>query len=252
MSDQWKRRVEADLEQAARIQKDLLPKASPGFDGFDIDGLNVPCYEVGGDYYDFIPVGAGRLGVVIADVSGKGIGAALHMASLRAALLAEVRTGLEIGPMAARLSEFVHKSSGPASFITFFFARLDRRTEELRYVNAGHIPPFVMRRDGRTLALGSSGFALGMFPGVTYEPGAIGLGPGDLAVLFTDGIPEARDARGADYAVERLVDFVRERRDLTAAEICRGVIEDVHGHAGAGQPCDDMTIVVIKRTAGRD
>jgi sigma-B regulation protein RsbU (phosphoserine phosphatase) len=247
MTDQWKRRVEADLEQAARIQKDLLPKGSPRLEGFDIGGSYVSCYEVGGDYYDFIPVDADRLGVAVADVAGKGIAAALHMASLRAALLAEVRPGSEIGPMAARLSEFVYKSSGPTGFITFFFAELDRRTGGMRYVNAGHNPPFVLRRDGRVLTLPSSGFALGMFPEAAYEAGETGLGPGDLAVLFTDGIPEGRDAGGMDYTVERLVDFIGQRRDRTADEICRAVLEDVHGHAGAGQPCDDMTIVVIKR-----
>ena len=246
-SERLLRRIEADLEQAARIQQDLLPKTSPRFEGYDISGINVPCYEVGGDYYDFVAIDADRIGVVIADVSGKGIGASLLMASLRAALLAEVHPGYELGRMAARLSDFVFKSSGPSSFITFFFGELDRRTGELRYINAGHNPPFILGRDGRILSLESSGFPLGMFSGAAYETIAVPFAPGDLAVLFTDGIPEGRNARSEDYTEDRLKTFVREHRALSAADICRKVIEDVHGYACAGEPCDDITLVVVKR-----
>ncbi|MGB8959504.1 MAG: SpoIIE family protein phosphatase, partial [Candidatus Aminicenantales bacterium] len=184
------RRVEADLAQAARIQKDLLPKESPKIEGFDISGVNVPCYEVGGDYYDFVPIGPDRMGVVIADVSGKGVSASLHMASLRAALLAEVRPDYDFGRMGGRLNDFVFKSSGPTSFVTFFFMELDRRTTQVRYVNAGHIPPFILDHDGHARSLESSGFPLGMFAGSTYESKSSTLAPGELAVLFTDGIPE--------------------------------------------------------------
>jgi hypothetical protein len=145
-SESLLKRIQADLEQAARIQRDLLPKADPRIEGYDVAGVNIPCYEIGGDYYDFIDIAAGRLGLVIADVSGKGISASLLMASLRAALLAEVRSGHSPDQLAARLSDFVHESSGPSSFVTFFFAELDLGTGELSYVNAGHNPPFVLDR----------------------------------------------------------------------------------------------------------
>jgi len=246
-SERLLRRIETDLEQAARIQKDLLPREGPRLEGYDISGLNIPCYEVGGDYYDFVPVDADRLGVVIADVSGKGISASLLMASLRAALLAEIHSGYDLGRMASRLNDFVFKSSDSSSFITFFFGELDRRTGEMRYINAGHNPPFVLRREGGTVALKSLGFALGMFPGATYEPGTVSCGPGDLAVLFTDGIPEGRNAQGRDYSEDRLQNLVRQYRGLSAAEICRKVIGDVHGFSSETQPCDDITLVVLKR-----
>jgi sigma-B regulation protein RsbU (phosphoserine phosphatase) len=242
------RRIEADLAQAARIQKDLLPKASPDLAGYDISGVNVPCYEVGGDYYDFVPIDPDRIGVVVADVSGKGISASLLMASLRAALLAEVRPDYDLGRMAARLSDFVYKSSGPASFVTFFFVELDRRTTLVRYVNAGHNPPFVLDRDGHARPLEISGFPLGMFAGSVYEARTSPLAPGELAVLFTDGIPEGRNDRGQDYSDDRFMAFVRERRALPAAEICREVISDVHGFSSGTEPCDDITLVVLKRT----
>ena len=246
------RRIEADLAQAARIQRDLLPKESPRFSGFDIAGLNVPCYEIGGDYYDFVPIDPDRLGIVIADVSGKGISASLLMASLRAALLAEMGPDYDLGRMASRLSDFVYKSSGPTSFITFFFGEIDRRTPDLRYVNAGHNPPFVLSGDDQAHSLGSSGFPLGMFAGAAYEIRSARLAPSDLAVLFTDGIPEGRNAAGEDYSEGRLMTVVRDNRAAPAEDICRMVVEDVHGYACGSQPCDDITLVVVKRMLNPD
>jgi sigma-B regulation protein RsbU (phosphoserine phosphatase) len=247
-SESLLRRIEADLAQAARIQKDLLPKDSPELKGLDISGVNVPCYEIGGDYYDFVPIDADRLGIVIADVSGKGISASLLMASLRAALLAEIRPDYDLGRMAGRLSDFVHKSSGPTSFVTFFFGEIDRRTAEVRYVNAGHNPPFILDLDGRRRDLESTGFPLGMFLGAAYETRTARLAPGELAVLFTDGIPEGRDAQGKDYGEGRLETLVRENRASPAADICRKVLGDVRGFACGTQPCDDITLVLIKRS----
>jgi serine phosphatase RsbU (regulator of sigma subunit) len=241
------RRIEKDLTQAAEIQKRLLPGDPPRFGNFDIAGANIPCYEVGGDYYDFIPIDADRLGVVIADVSGKGISASLLMASLRAALLAEVKPGFDIAGMAGRLNDFVHRSTDSKSFITFFFGAIDRRTGDLHYVNAGHNPPFVVRKSGEIVALGTSGFALGMFPGVSFEPGTVRLEAGDTAVLFTDGIPEARNAVGKEFTEVRLRDLVADRRNLAAGEICREVLEEAHSFAAATEPCDDITLVVLRQ-----
>jgi serine phosphatase RsbU (regulator of sigma subunit) len=246
-SERLLRRIESDLAQAAEIQKRLLPAGNPRFAGFDIAGTNHPCYEVGGDYYDFIPIDADRLGVVIADVSGKGISAALLMASLRAALLAEVQPGFDLAALAGRLNDFVHRSTDAGSFITFFFAELDRGSGGLRYVNAGHNPPFVVRGSGEILALSASGFPLGMFPASIYSPSSVRLGAGDVAVLFTDGIPEARNGEGQDYTDVRLRSLVAARRDLVAASLCRAVLDDVGAFAASGQPGDDMTLVVVKR-----
>jgi serine phosphatase RsbU (regulator of sigma subunit) len=246
-SESLLRRLAADLEQAARIQRDLLPKASPRLAGFDIAGVNVPCYEVGGDYYDFIPIDPDRIGLVVADVSGKGIGASLLMASLRAALIAEVRPDYALDRLAARLSDFVYASSGPSNFVTFFFGEVDRRSSELRYVNAGHNPPFILGPKGEKRVLEASGFPLGMFAGSTYRTASASLAPGELAVLFTDGIPEGRNAGGQDYSDDRLAALVRENRGLAAADICDRVLADVRGYACGTQPCDDITLVVVKR-----
>jgi sigma-B regulation protein RsbU (phosphoserine phosphatase) len=150
--------------------------------------------------------------------------------------------------MAARLNDFVYKSSGPSSFVTFFFGEVDRRENVVRYVNAGHNPPFILGREGQARSLESSGFPLGMFAGSAYEARTAPLSPGELAVLFTDGIPEGRNAQGEDYSDDRLMAFIREHRALSAAEICHQVLGDVHGFASGSQPCDDITLVVLKRT----
>ena len=246
-SERLLRRIEKDLDQAATIQKDLLPKEDPILEGFDITGRNIPCYQVGGDYYDFIPIDGERLGVVIADVSGKGISASLLMASLRAALLAEVQQDYDIREMAGRLNDFVFKSSPMNSFITFFFCDINRQTGEFKYINAGHNPPLVIKDSGRFSNLESSGFALGMFPDANFETGRIQIESGDVAVLFTDGIPEGRNMAQEEYSDERLRNLVIDHRDLLAIQLSTKIFEDVETFMAGAEQADDITLVIIKR-----
>lgn len=246
-SERLLRRIEKDLEQAAMIQRDLLPKENPCLEGFDITGTNIPCYQVGGDYYDFIPIDADRLGVTIADVSGKGISASLLMASLRAALLAEIHPHYDIQKMVSRLNNFVYKSSPINSFITFFFCDINRKTGELRYINAGHNPPLVIENSGQFSNLESSGFALGMFPDVSFESGRIHLKSEDIAVLFTDGIPEGRNTAHEEYTEERLRNLVIGHRDLSACQLSAKIFEDVGAFSAGTEQGDDITLVIMKR-----
>jgi serine phosphatase RsbU (regulator of sigma subunit) len=241
------RRIESDLTLAAKIQRDFLPRQDPRVERFDISGLNVSCYEVGGDYYDFVPVDPYRLGIAVGDVSGKGIGAALLMASLRAAFRAEVHPGYRIEDMAAGINDFVHQSSAVSNFITFFYCELDRRGDEILYVNAGHVPPFVLRTDGSLETLGSTGFCLGMFPGARYEAKAVRLGEGDILLLYSDGIPDSRNAEGADYTLDRLISLLRSNAGLRAADILSAIATDAKLFIGAAPRFDDQTLVVIKR-----
>lgn len=246
-SERLLRRIEKDLEQAAKIQRDLLPKDNPTVEGFDITGTNIPCYQVGGDYYDFIPIDTDRLGVVIADVSGKGISASLLMASLRAALLAEVHPHYNIQEMAGRLNDFVYTSSPMNSFITFFFCDVNRQTGELQYINAGHNPPLVIDSSAQFSNLESSGFALGMFPGASYEMGKIQLNSEDMAVLFTDGIPEGRDTSQEEYTDERFRDLIIGHRDLPISKLSAKIFEDIGTFTAGAEQADDITLVIIKR-----
>lgn len=247
-SERLLRRIEKDLDQAAMIQQDLLPRENPILEGFEIAGTNIPCYQVGGDYYDFIPIDADRLGVVIADVSGKGISAALLMASLRAALLAEIHHHYNIQEMAGRLNDFVFKSSPMNSFITFFFCEINRQTGEFKYINAGHNPPLIIKNSDQASNLESSGFALGMFPGENYELGKIHFKSEDVAVLFTDGIPEGRNTAEEEYSNERLKNLVIDMRNLTAGQISTKIFDDVEAFTAGTEQADDITLVVIKRS----
>jgi serine phosphatase RsbU (regulator of sigma subunit) len=170
------------------------------------------------------------------------------MASLRAALLAEVQPDYDIQEMAGRLNDFVYKSSPMNSFITFFFCDINRLTGELKYINAGHNPPLVIKNSGPFANLESSGFALGMFPGASFESGNIYLKNEDVAVLFTDGIPEGRNAAQEEYTDERLRNFVIDQRNLTASQLSAKIFEDVEAFTAGAEQADDITLVIIKRS----
>jgi len=247
-SDGLLRRIEKDLALAAQIQRDFLPRRDPRLEHYDISGANVSCREVGGDYFDFVPVDPHRLGIAVGDVSGKGIGAALLMAALRAAFRADVHPGYQIEGMAAKLNDFVHYSSAISTFVTFFYCEADRTGDEIRYVNAGHNPPLVLRTDGTLENLDSTGFCLGMFSGAVYEAKSVRLRPGDVALLFTDGIPESRNAAGEEYTMDRLIAILRSNAHRSAAEIVSAISAEAKDFIRGAEQCDDQTLVVIKKT----
>jgi sigma-B regulation protein RsbU (phosphoserine phosphatase) len=242
-----KEKMEKELALAAKIQEDFLPKESPKLKNFDIAGSNVPCYQVGGDYYDFIPIDDNRLGIVIADVSGKGVSASLLMASLRAALQSELFPKYKIEEMAAKLNDFVHRSSSPNSFITFFFCELDKKTGELNYINAGHNPPIVIDKKGKIYRMESCGLCLGMFPSVDYGVQKLELNSGDTAVLFTDGITESRNKDNKEFNEDRLIKLLQKNMKLSAQKILEKVNQEVEKFTAGAERMDDMTLVIIKR-----
>jgi len=241
-------RIKKEVALAAQIQKDFMPKQDPACDNYDIAGTNIPCYQVGGDYYDFISIDPNRLGIVIADVSGKGMGASLLMASLRAALHSEVNPQYRLEALAAKLNDFVHRMTSPERFITFLFCDLNLERGELRYVNAGHNPPFIMEKNGKMSRLEVSGFCLGMFPSVAYEAHKVTLGVGDMAVLFTDGITEGRDKDNQEFSEEGLARVLKKSIKLPAAKIVEKVCHELATFTKGVAPMDDMTMIVIKRT----
>jgi phosphoserine phosphatase RsbU/P len=242
-----KERMERELQLAAQIQKDFLPKSVPKGGPFDIVGRNVPCRQVGGDYYDFIPVAPGRIGITVADVSGKGVSASLLMASLRAALQSEVHPRYRMRDMAAKLNDFVQRSSAINAFITFFFGELDTANGVFGFVNAGHNPPFILDRGGRARFLDSTGLCLGMLPESDYEERADGLATGEMLVLFTDGIIESRDKANEEYGTDRLVEACRKCAGAPAAEVMDAVFKDLDAFTAKAPAADDRTLVVVKR-----
>ena len=240
-------KLRRELRIAADIQRDLLPRSLPAFEGYAMAGRALPCLEVGGDYYDVIAGDGGRLGLAVGDVSGKGVGAALLMASLRASLRAELDHAPDLAALGRRLNEFTCASCDRHSFITFFFAELDRETGAFRYINAGHNPAFVLGRDGSVRDCPPTGLGLGMFSGRGYEVGAAALGPGDVLVLYTDGITESRNAAEEEFGVEGLSSAVRDDRDKDAAAIVDGVFRRLAEFTACAAAADDRTLVVVKR-----
>lgn len=239
--------LQRELEVAANIQRDLLPRTIPPCGEFEIAGRAVPCSDVGGDYYDFVSLDRGRLGLAVADVSGKGVGAALLMASLRAWLRAELLHGTDLADLAAKLNSFVQASSDIHTFITFFFAELDPETGKLCFVNAGHNPPFILARDGAVRELAPGGLILGALAGSLYEVETAAVGPGEVLVLYTDGITESRKGGGEEFGVERLAAIVRDGRDNGALAIVEAVFRGVNQFADCGEPDEDRTLVIVKR-----
>ena len=244
-------KIRKQLELVAQIQRDFLPAESPEFEGFDIAGHNVPTYQVGGDYYDFIPLGSNRLGMTIADVSGKGPPAAFHMVSFRTRLEVEAVPGYDIQKMTAQLNDFVHRKTDTTRFISFFFCELDNLTGALKYVNAGHNPPIILRKKGNIERLESCGMCLGMFPSQKYEAGLSTLEKGDIAVLFTDGITECRNEDNREFDEQRFINLIKKNSKCSAKGLLDRIFKELDLFTKGTEQMDDMTLVIIKRVGSK-
>lgn len=241
-------KYQKELALAAQIQKDFLPKKNPVCDRLDIAWLFIPCNQVGGDYYDFMSIDPCRLAVIVADVSGKGISAALLMASLRAALIAEIGPQFKLEKVAAKLNGFVHGSSASNRFISCFLCDLNMTTGELRYVNAGHNPPIIIAKEGKVRRLDPTGFCLGMFPSVSYEVNQIAVEKGETIVLYTDGITDTRDLSNQDFGEDKLIGLLKKSAKKPAEEVVSKVNAELCAFSKGVDPFDDMTLIVLKRT----
>jgi len=231
-----KEKMEKELALAAQIQQDLLPKSSPDYKNYEIMGTNVPCYQVGGDYYDYITIDENRIAVVIADVSGKGVSASLLMASLRAALHAEINPDYDIKKMAAKLNNFVHSSSSSNSFISFCYCELNRQNGEIHYINSGHNPPIVIDKKKRINRMEPCGLCLGMFPQQEYECKSLVLNPGDTALLYTDGFTESRNPQNEEFSEEGLIRLLKKSTKLSAGEIMTDVCDALKDFSAGAPP----------------
>jgi sigma-B regulation protein RsbU (phosphoserine phosphatase) len=238
---------EKEMALAVQIQKNFLPRDEPDFAPYEISGSARACRRVGGDYYDYIAIDKDRLALVIADVSGVGVSASLLMASLRGALHEKFPGTVDLSELAAKLNDFVYSSSDSHLFISFFLAIVDRSTDEVAYINAGHNPPLVQSRKGPARFLESTGLCLGMFPAQVYAEQKVVLQPGDILCLYTDGIVESRQGGTDEYGDARLAEKVRDFGELPAREIRDKIFEDVLAFSGCAEAGDDMTLVIVKR-----
>ncbi len=246
--EQAERLMAAELEQAAEIQRQLLPAEAPVVAGLDLAGYNAACRTVGGDYYDFLTYPDGRIGIVIADVAGKGMPAALVVASLQAKVQALADTPGDTAAMVGRLNRGMAATCPRNRFVTLFFAVLDPLTGELAYSNAGHNPPFVVRPNGEIALLEGGGPPLGILPAMRYEEQHWKLEPGDVLLMYSDGVTEAFSPEGEEFD-ERVKDVVAGKRSEPAAAIVRAVHEAVATWTAGHPATDDITVVAVRRTA---
>lgn len=238
--------LEREMAIARSIQTQLLPKAFPRLPGVDIFGFSVPARHVGGDCYDVVDIGDGRMAFTIGDVSGKGTPAALLMANVQATVRALTDTCGSPRELVARVNRLVCGFTDDGVFVTFFYGVLDYRTGELRYVNAGHNPPCVLRADGRKEYLTEGGLVIGLIPGAEYEEGHALLASGDNLVLYTDGVTEATNPEDEMFGVARLEELLVEHRHATAREIEERVYTHIKDFAAGAPQADDLTMVVVK------
>ncbi len=251
-----KEKMERDLELAREIQAGFLPEAPPAFPGLEIAVSHHASQLVGGDYYDFLPVqveGGEALLLVVADVEGKGAASALVMANVQATLhaLADHVEPLEKLPATINqkllLGSRASAAQGRATkYLSMFLALVESGGRNLRYVNAGHVPPAVIRADGSVEWLEAGGLIVGILPEVQFECGTVALGPGDLLVACTDGITEAMDAEGTEFSKQRLAQLVTGMRERGPEEIMRKVLTEVETHSRDGMYEDDRILMVMK------
>lgn len=245
-------RLESELETARKIQKRLLPHEIPIFPGFEIAGTSLPSQQVGGDYFDFLDMGTGQMGIAIADVSGKGIPAALLMANLQASLHAQAVKPGKVAEVAFRMNNMLVRSTDSHMFATFFYGILDRNKSIFTSTNAGHNPPILFRTNGKIERLEAGGLLLGFLPDQQYMQQSVTLEPGDVVVLYTDGVTEAvcpsfeMSADGL-FGEKRLIEIVRNSTAMSAREIQSAILKAISSHTANAPQYDDITLVIIKR-----
>ncbi len=239
--------LEEELRRAASIQQGLLPLEPLVHAPFQVAGRNLPSQNVGGDYFDFIECEGGALCVALGDVAGKGMSAALLMANLHANIRAQIETGRPLPEMIGRVNRAIFRAVRGQRFITFVIASLDPSTGRVQYVNAGHNPPVLLRAGGEVETLDKGGFLLGVFEDATYEMADVSMNPGDLLVLYSDGVTEAMDADGNEFGDDRLVAFIKENRALAPEAFVDALIQGVRDFSHLGKPGDDVTVTVVRR-----
>ncbi|MEW6731619.1 MAG: SpoIIE family protein phosphatase [Acidobacteriota bacterium] len=244
-----KKRIEEELKVANEIQLRLHPVSPPRIPGYDMIGISFPCREIGGDYYDFIQRKSGRIIFALGDVSGKGIGAALLMSSLHAALRAQAQTGLGPAEIITEVNNYIFESSPENKFLTLFCAELDPVVGRLCYSNAGHNPPILVCSDNRVMKLEAGGLPVGITNDIGYEDDTVLMSPGDVLVIYSDGITDSVNEADEDFGEQRLIDVIRRYRNRTASQLRDRIDEALTQFVGQSPPIDDMTIMIVKRTS---
>jgi sigma-B regulation protein RsbU (phosphoserine phosphatase) len=246
--EQAERMMAKELSQAGEIQRRLLPAAAPRVPGLDLAGYNLPCRTVGGDYYDFFRLPDGKLILVVGDVAGKGMPAAMLMSSLQARLQILVETDNSPAGIVSRLNRSISGNCPDNRFITFFLAIIEPSSGEMRYCNAGHNPPLIVKSGGLTEKLEGGGIILGILPIAQYSEHSTRLDSGDTLVLYSDGVSEAMPG-GSDeeFGELRIAMAILNRASQSSANLIGGVIEDLQAWCAGSPYADDVTLLIAKK-----
>ncbi len=241
-------RMEQELQKAREIQEHLLPAQGPPIPGYQVYGHSAPCQAVGGDYFDYVELPNGCYGIGLGDVAGKGLPAALLMASFQAGLHALCEMGLPPGETIARLNRLLSRRIPQNRFVTFFFGVLDPKRHTLTYVNAGQNPPCRVRTGSEVERLTATGLPLGLLAGASFQTRTLEILPGDVVICFSDGATEGRSATDEEFGEARLIDIVGRDPSATPESIVDRAATAVEEHCAASPRQDDITLVVLKRS----
>lgn len=249
LSGKDRSRLEAELELSQKVQKALLPHAIPELPGWEVAAFSRPASIVGGDYFDFARFGNGHHALIIADVMGKGMPASMLMASLQASLRILAPESNSPADVLSRINAVFCHNINLTKFVTLVVAELDADTGTLRYANAGHNPPFILRKDPRSTLepLMPTGAAIGLMEGATFETRTVHLGTDDAIVMYTDGITEAGAHQDRMFGEERLKEYLAVHRDATAQALIKDLLAAVLSHTQNAPPADDTTVIVVRR-----
>jgi phosphoserine phosphatase RsbU/P len=244
-----KQRMEKELSIAREIQFSLLPQSIPNIATYGIATAFQPAYQVGGDYFDFIPVSDSELAFAIGDVSGKSTPAAMIMASLQASLRALASMQISDPVLTIqRINKLLVRSHGKSNkYVTFFYGILNHQTHDLVYVNAGHCYPLIVKKNGKVDRLETGGMVMGFFDEVPYKAGHYRLEPDDLVILYTDGVSELVDSEGEEFGTDRIVDVLKKNQDESVSEIRDQLVRNLTSHRGEENQFDDLTLILLKR-----
>jgi serine phosphatase RsbU (regulator of sigma subunit) len=244
-----RQRLEHELQLASEIQQRFQPTAPPQVAGYELQGISFPCYEIGGDYYDFIEREDGRLIITLGDVSGKGTAAALLMSSLHAAVHAQAASHDSLVETISAVNRYLAENIPSNRFVTLFYAELNPRTGALSFLNAGHNPPLIVHEAGTVEQLSSGGLPLGIKPDAIFREGRTQLQPGDVLVIYSDGVSEAGNPQGEEFGVKRLSDVVMRNIEASASGIRDRIESALTKFAEGTAAADDITLVIVKRQA---
>jgi phosphoserine phosphatase RsbU/P len=240
-----KQRIEQELEVAANIQKRILPQEPPVIEGLEIVGVNIPCHTVGGDYFDFVLSNPDQVGFCIADVSGKGIPAALLVSTLQATFRSVIEHP-DLADSVSRINKVIVRSTPSYNYITFFYGLFNKKAKSFYTVNAGHNAPIILRRNGKIERLEKGGCVLGMFERAGFEVEETYLEDGDIICLYTDGVTEAANLKEEEFGEERLIKLIDESRTLSLEDISKRLYRAIEDFVGEAPQHDDLTYVLFR------